>query len=106
MNGDVAKLVMDKQTTASMDGIVVIDHYVATPEQLALDIRRIAEGSGGNVVLGEFGVPIPNIHGIPLSLPRRWERLKGRIQRRFICTAAGWTPQSLMRSSRARWELS
>lgn len=63
MNGDVARLVMDKKTTKSLDGIVVIDHYVQTPNQLKSDIEEIAESSGGEIILGEFGVPIPDIHG-------------------------------------------
>jgi hypothetical protein len=63
MNADVARLVMDKKTTSALGGIVVIDHYVATPEKLENDIREMAKISGGNVILGEFGVPIPDIHG-------------------------------------------
>lgn len=63
MNGDVAKLVMDKETTKALDGIVVIDHYVKTIERLDDDITKLAEMSGGRVVLGEWGVPIPDIHG-------------------------------------------
>lgn len=63
MNADVAKMVMDPETTDALDGIVVIDHYVKTPEQLAQDIVFIAQQSGGKVVLGEFGAPIPDIHG-------------------------------------------
>lgn len=63
MNGDVARLIMDKETTTALDGIVVIDHYVKTPEQLVEDIRQYANNSGGKVVLGEIGVPIPDIHG-------------------------------------------
>lgn len=63
MNGDVARLIMDKDTTVALDGLVVIDHYVPTPRKLAADIHEIAEASGGKVVLGEWGVPIPDIHG-------------------------------------------
>lgn len=63
MNGDVARLIMDKDTTAAFDGLVTIDHYVATPEKLVGDIKEIARVSGGSVILGEFGVPIPDIHG-------------------------------------------
>ncbi|MFH1602244.1 MAG: carboxypeptidase-like regulatory domain-containing protein [Candidatus Shapirobacteria bacterium] len=63
MNGDVAKLVMDKSTTQKLGGIVTIDHYVAAPAILVKDIADIAELSGGRVFLGEFGVPIPDIHG-------------------------------------------
>ncbi|MCH7641524.1 carboxypeptidase regulatory-like domain-containing protein [Patescibacteria group bacterium] len=63
MNGDVARLVMDEDTTQALGGIVVIDHYVEDPEQLLKDIKAIARRSGGKVVLGEFGAPIPDIHG-------------------------------------------
>lgn len=63
MNGDVAYLVMDKNTTEKLDGIVVIDHYVDDPVKLSKDVRAIIQKSGGQVVLGEFGAPIPNIHG-------------------------------------------
>ena len=63
MNGDVARLVMDQETTKALGGIVTIDHYVKTPEQLVKDIEAIAERSGGKIILGEFGAPIPDIHG-------------------------------------------
>lgn len=63
MNGDVASAVMDKATTKSLDGIVAIDHYVTTPEELVAKINQIATQSGGKVVLGEFGAPIPDING-------------------------------------------
>lgn len=66
MNGHLATLVMDPETTKALDGLVVIDHYVKTPEQTASDIRALAAQSGGKVVLGEFGVPIPDING-PMS---------------------------------------
>ncbi len=63
MNGDVAWVVMDRKTTKAMDGIVTIDHYVEDPEQLSKDVAEISQRSGGRVVLGEFGAPIPDIHG-------------------------------------------
>lgn len=63
MNGYVARLIMDKEMTASSGGIAVIDHYVDTSEKLIKDIKELAEKSGGKIVLGEFGVPIPDIHG-------------------------------------------
>lgn len=63
MNGDVANVIMDTETTKALGGVVVIDHYVASPDQLAKDIKGIARRSGGKVVLGEFGAPIPDIHG-------------------------------------------
>lgn len=63
MNLDVAKAVMDPQTTSQLDGLVVIDHYVRKPEQLASDVEMIAHKSGGKVVLGEMGAPIPDLNG-------------------------------------------
>ncbi len=63
MNGDVARLIMDPATTSALDGIVVVDHYVSSYERLASDIKNYADISGGRVVLGEFGVPVPNLHG-------------------------------------------
>lgn len=63
MNGDVAELIMDEDTTRQLGGIVTIDHYVASPTRLAADIKRISTKSKGKVVLGEFGAPIPDIHG-------------------------------------------
>lgn len=64
MNGDVAKLVMNRNTTAALDDLVVVDHYVKDPETLVKDIRAIAASSGGKIILGEFGAPIPDIHGL------------------------------------------
>lgn len=63
MNADIASAVMDKDTTKKLGGIVVIDHYVNSPSKLASDIRDLAENCGGKIVLGEFGAPIPEIHG-------------------------------------------
>ena len=63
MNGDVARLVMDKNTTKALGGVVTIDHYVKNSEQLIDDVEEIALASGGKVLLGEFGAPIPDIHG-------------------------------------------
>lgn len=63
MNYDVADLIMDRETTHKLGDVVVIDHYIKDPSLLAKDARKISEKSGGKVVLGEFGVPIPDIHG-------------------------------------------
>ncbi len=63
MNGDVALATMDKPTTKALDGIVAVDHYVETPEKLSADLTQLAISSGGKIILGEFGAPIPDIHG-------------------------------------------
>lgn len=63
MNGDVARLVMDSETTRNVGGVVVVDHYVEDPERLNNELTELSQLSGGKVVLGEFGAPIPDIHG-------------------------------------------
>lgn len=63
MNADVARLVMDSTTTAALGGTVTLDHYVTDPQRLAADVAAIAAASRGRVVLGEFGAPIPDLHG-------------------------------------------
>lgn len=63
MNGDLAAVLMDRYTTAHLGGIVVVDHYVDTPEKLARDISDLVARSGGKIVLGEVGAPVPDIHG-------------------------------------------
>src|SRR3989344_6773908 len=40
MNGDIADLIMERPTTAVLGGLVTIDHYVASPDQLISDIKR------------------------------------------------------------------
>lgn len=63
MNYDVASLVMDQQTVAAMGNLIVIDHYVATPKQLATQVDVLAQKTKANIFLGEFGVPIVDING-------------------------------------------
>jgi hypothetical protein len=63
MNADVARLVMDPDTTEALGGLVVIDHYVPTPQELNQGVNDLAGSSGGKVILGEFGAPIPDLQG-------------------------------------------
>ena len=63
MNGDVARLTMNVETTDDLGDIITIDHYVKSPKKLTQDINDIGNKSQGSVVLGEFGAPIPDIHG-------------------------------------------
>ncbi len=63
MNYDVAMAVMDKETTAAVGGIVAIDHYVGSIDRMIRDIQTIKEKSGGQIYLGEFGAPIPDLNG-------------------------------------------
>ncbi len=82
MNYDVATLVMDETTTRELGGIVAIDHYVKDPERVARDVETIAKRSGGRVFLGEFGAPIPDIHGkMTAEQQEQWiERALGELE--------------------------
>jgi len=63
MNGDVARLIMDEETTQALGNAVVVDHYVDTPEKLEQDLLEYSRDGQHDVILGEFGAPIPDIHG-------------------------------------------
>ncbi|MEK7576506.1 MAG: carboxypeptidase-like regulatory domain-containing protein [Patescibacteria group bacterium] len=63
MNADVARVVMDPLTTSALGGVVAVDHYVESPIEFARDVAEIATSSKGDIVVGEFGAPIPDIHG-------------------------------------------
>lgn len=63
MNFDVAQLVMDKQTVQKLGDLIVVDHYVSTPHQTVTDLRTLAQRTGAEIILGEVGAPIPDIHG-------------------------------------------
>jgi hypothetical protein len=63
MNGDMVRFVMDKETTARMGNFVTADHYIPDPQQYRADVKDFARRSGGKVILGEIGAPIPDLHG-------------------------------------------
>ena len=105
MNGDVARLIMDKETTAALGAVVTIDHYVASTDKLVKDIKDFAQKSGGQVVLGEFGAPIPDIHGqLSAEAQSKWvsdalEKITGIPE---LVGINYWTNQG---SSTALWNL-
>lgn len=103
MNGDVARLVMDKKTTKALGGAVTVDHYVSTPQKLATDIKGFAKASGGNVVLGEFGAPIPDLNGdLTQTQQADWidNALKNAAMTNDVVAVNYWTNKA---SSTALW---
>ncbi len=62
-NGDIASQVVTKDLLVKIGDVLVIDHYVKTAERLSADIKALHDKFGGSIVLGEFGGPIPGIHG-------------------------------------------
>lgn len=63
MNGDVARENLTKELVSHMGGVVVIDHFVKSPEKLVQDIQMYHDKYDAKIVLGEVGGPIPDIHG-------------------------------------------
>lgn len=62
-NGDIAKKVLTKQTIKHLDNIIVIDHYVKSDDIMQKDLRYLRDKLDANIVIGEFGAPILDIHG-------------------------------------------
>jgi len=63
VNGDIAKQVLTKETVQKIGNVVVIDHYVSSPEKMEEELTYLEHNLGGKIVLGEFGAPIPDING-------------------------------------------
>jgi hypothetical protein len=62
VNGDVAEL-FTREDVQKLGNLLVIDHYVKTPKELIDDARALHEATGADIILGEYGAPIPDIHG-------------------------------------------
>jgi hypothetical protein len=63
VNGDIAREVLTEDTVKRTGGRVVIDHYVKDATRFGKDIEFLHNKLQAKVVIGEFGGPIPDIHG-------------------------------------------
>ncbi len=63
MSGGVAKNVLDQNTVDAIGDTVTLDHYVTDPEDMANYINYFKNNYHANVVIGEFGAPIPDLNG-------------------------------------------
>lgn len=63
MNGDVARTVIDHDTAHALGGVILVDHYVDTPERFSRDVRALSGALRARVGVGEFGAPIPDLQG-------------------------------------------
>ncbi len=63
MNGGIAMNVLDPNTIQAIHGTVTIDHYVASIDKMANAINDIIRDYHANIVIGEFGAPVPQING-------------------------------------------
>jgi hypothetical protein len=62
-NGDVAMKMFTQDTIDNTGKRVVVDHYVKSSEQLLKDVEFLNSKFKTPVFVGEFGAPIPSIHG-------------------------------------------
>lgn len=63
MNGGLAQRMMDQKTVDAVGKVVAIDHYIKTPQEMGEFIRYFYNTFGAQVVIGEWGAPIPQING-------------------------------------------
>lgn len=62
-NGDIAKNVFKKEIIEKLGRKIAIDHFVRKPESLGEDILFLNQKYDANILISEFGAPIPNING-------------------------------------------
>ena len=62
-NLDVAKAIINADVVKKTGGVIGVDHYVKSATQFGYDIALLYEMYQAPVVIGEFGAPIPDIHG-------------------------------------------
>lgn len=63
MNGGLARRMMDQKTVDALDKTVTIDHYIRTSQEMGEFVDYFNDVFGAQVVIGEFGAPIPEING-------------------------------------------
>lgn len=103
MNADVARLVMNEETIQALDNVVAIDHYVKSPDQYTNDLAHFFP-SGTQIVLGEFGAPIPDLHGDMSEADQaRWVdlTLKNIVKVPHVISVNYWTNKG---SSTELWD--
>lgn len=78
-NKDVADLIFDKKTAQALGNVISIDHYTPNGKILANDIKKLYSKTGAQIVVGEFGAPIPDIHG-PMTDKNQAEWLNNTLE--------------------------
>lgn len=62
-NGDVARDIYTRDVLQKAGAVTVIDHYIPSTAQYGRDLDAYAKKHGLPIVIGEFGAPIPDLHG-------------------------------------------
>lgn len=63
MNGDIAREIITPRVARELGGIILVDHYVDSASKFGRDLDGMANILESRIGLGEFGGPIPDIHG-------------------------------------------
>lgn len=63
MSGGVAKGLLTKEVLNQTGNIVTLDHYVQSVDEMEEYLMYFHKKYGSNLVVGEFGAPIPDING-------------------------------------------
>jgi len=61
--GGRAKDVLDQKTFDALDNLITIDHYIKNPSGMSEYVDYFSQNFNTKVLVGEFGVPIPDING-------------------------------------------
>lgn len=63
MSGGAAQATINQSTADTLGRLVTIDHYVKSPDVMDKFITYFHNTYHANVVIGEFGAPIPDLNG-------------------------------------------
>ncbi len=63
MNADVARTELASKNFVGGSQIVAIDHYVPKASDFVEDVKEISDKMKRNIAIGEFGAPVPDLHG-------------------------------------------
>lgn len=83
LNPDVIRETVSKETIQKMGGIVAIDHYAKTAEIMDRDVKALNQKFQAKVFLGEFGAPIPDIHGA-LTQKQQSDYIDGVLNKMYL----------------------
>lgn len=67
VNGDIARLILDRETVQKLGGVITIDHYVNS-DRMRDDILWLSNNLGAKILIGEYGTGGTNNLGVPAQV--------------------------------------
>lgn len=83
MNGWIGRNMYDEVTLDKTGRRITIDHYTTTVEKMDEDLEDYKENINAEIVLGEFGAPIPDLNG-SLTAEEQAEFVEGLFKVSFL----------------------